>query len=312
MHQPAAPSLKPALEVERRRRLSQAEFIKSYVNRRRPVVIEDAVEHWRAVGRWTPEFFRERFGDRTVEVDDKQYTIREIIDLALGSSDQKPAPYYRNELLHRRFPELMEDVEPYPSYLTPNWLQSRLFLGTRHLLFGGGYFEIFIGGAGQSFPVLHYDVPGAHSFIFQIYGRKKFILFAPDQTPYLYPKAGGTGNHSTVDDLERPNLEKFPLFAKAQRYETILDTGDSVFMPSGWWHTTKMLSPSITIGIDVANSSNWPEIIEHVVPKVDRTRGPIAAAAFKRFMALVGGIKFVQESAAQRTERTPQSNEEYR
>jgi hypothetical protein len=40
--------------------------------------------------------------------------------------------------------------------------------------------EICIGGKGGAFPVLHYDGLASHAFLMQIYGRKKFILYAPE------------------------------------------------------------------------------------------------------------------------------------
>jgi hypothetical protein len=30
-------------------------------------------------------------------------------------------------------------------------------------------------------------------------------------------------------------------------------------MPSGWWHTARILSPSITISINGANAVSWPD-----------------------------------------------------
>jgi hypothetical protein len=30
-----------------------------------------------------------------------------------------------------------------------------------------------------------------------------------------------------------------------------------LFVPSRWWHTAKMLTPSITLSINTLNTSNW-------------------------------------------------------
>jgi len=45
-------------QIERRENLSNEEFMKEYVYANRPVIVTDALRQWKAVGRWTPEFFR--------------------------------------------------------------------------------------------------------------------------------------------------------------------------------------------------------------------------------------------------------------
>lgn len=39
------------------------------------------------------------------------------------------------------------------------------------------------------------------------------------------------GTKSEVLDVDKPDLEKYPLFAKARRYECHLKAGDTLFIP---------------------------------------------------------------------------------
>lgn len=248
-------------KLERVKGLSPREFMERFVIPGKPAILQDATVQWAALQKWEPAFWKEHYGQREATIDGKQYTMNEVIDLALQSNAERPAPYYRNIRLSEEYPELMPDISPYPGMCGPNWFHSAAFYPLRNkVVGGGGHYELFIGGAGRSFPFLHYDAPGAHTFIHQIIGHKKFILFAPEDGRYLYPAEGKSFSVSRIKDLENTNAPEFPLYRNAIRYEDQAGPGETLFMPSGWWHTAKMLSFSISLGIDVANKTNWPQV----------------------------------------------------
>src|SRR5688572_17787037 len=88
------------VNLERRRGLTYETFLREHAIPRRPVILEDATKDWPALKKWSPKFFRDNYGNKRIEIGDKQYTLGEVIDLALASNDEKPAPYYRNITLH--------------------------------------------------------------------------------------------------------------------------------------------------------------------------------------------------------------------
>jgi hypothetical protein len=266
-----------AFEIEKRSNLSYDQFEREYSFANKPVVITDALKDWKAL-RWTPEFFKREFGDFrfTINPDRNQkadynsnlgtveYTMSAFIDRVLSSTEEDPAPYFRNRILGEVFPSLRNDIEPLPPYFSPNWLSESYALKKLQQVFNrGAQIELYIGGRGGAFPVLHYDGLASHAFLMQIYGEKKFILYGPDQEQYMYGEPDNA-NLSQVRDVEHPDLAKFPLFAKAQPTTFILRPGELVFIPSKWWHTTTMLSPSISISVNVVNRSNWPALTEFV------------------------------------------------
>jgi hypothetical protein len=253
------PAAIPLSGVDRRARLSKEEFDREYLFPRRPVVVTDALSPWKALGRWTPEFFQERFAERQVNIDGSPRALGPFIDEVLASTAENPAPYLRNEELHVVFPELVEEVEPLPSYLSPNWLRRDFNPEEARILTRCGGGEIYIGGAGRSFPVVHYDFLHTHAFLMQLHGTKHYFLYGPDQTPLMY-QVPGDPNRSDLNDVENPNLEKYPLFAQARGHSFLLEPGEMLFVPSGWWHTVRMLSPSITVSVNVANRSNWADL----------------------------------------------------
>ena len=280
----------PVKTLERVAGLSHDEFVTRYVNPRRPVIIQGAISRWPAMSKWGADFWVKNYGDRRVEIEGKDYLLRDVVRMALESTKDKPAPYYRNIRLRLAYPELMSDVSPYPTVASPNWFHSKLFYPIRNrIVGGGGHYELFIGGAGRSFPYLHYNAPGAHTFIYQIVGRKRFVVFAPEDGAYLYPKPDNAFSVSQVADFENPDLAKFPLFSKATRIECEIGPGDTLFMPCGWWHTAKMESFSVGLGIDVANRTNWDHVIGYMGQRAGY-ENPALAFAYMTYMRVAGAV----------------------
>jgi len=246
-------------EVPRLGGVCYREFVDEYVRPNKPVIITDAIDHWPAMRRWTPDFFRDEYGSMDVEMDG--LTMSQFIDKveqsAAGSADN--LPYFRNRSIHQTFPELAPDISPLPIYLQPNWFNNQLVPKriSRHRT------DIFIGGVGSRFPYLHWDNYHGYAFLFQIYGEKTYILYPPEQSPFLYPKADGRllANVCSIEDIENPDAGRFPLFARATPTRCVLGHGEMMFMPSGWWHTARMDTPSISVSSNTANAYNWSALM---------------------------------------------------
>jgi tRNA wybutosine-synthesizing protein 5 len=89
----------------------------------------------------------------------------------------------------------------------------------------------------------HYDV--MDNILCQVVGSKKVVLWEPKEVKHLYV----TGSTSKVLDIDNPDLDKFPKFAKANSMECVLEPGDILYIPSCWWHNVITLSPSISINV---------------------------------------------------------------
>jgi hypothetical protein len=273
--------------IDRRRGLSHRDFVREYLRPQKPVVLTDAIDHWPALGHWTPEFFRSAFGLRSVTVDGQQYALRDLMTLIENSSKRHPAPYLRNLLIADWAPELLADITPMPDCTRPNWLGSPLF----HDRDATTAIELYIGGEGASFPVLHYDGMHTHAFLMQLHGTKEYVAFAPDQAKYLYPREGFERNKSRVVDIENPDLEAFPLFAAATPLRTLLRAGETLFMPSGWWHTARILEPTITVSINTANKTNWVAFRSDYLESIERHQPRWRTRAVAGYMTLFAMVE---------------------
>jgi hypothetical protein len=229
-------------------------YARDYMMALKPVIVTGGFDHWPARTKWTLAFFKESYGHLQVEVDGKTYAMAEIIDKVEKSTPENPAPYLRNHLVNRLPQELQDDIQPMPQCTRPNWLEHPLMRIRGALTF----IELYIGGRGAKFPVLHYDGLHTHAFLMQLVGVKEYIVFAPDQTPFMYPsKLSPSATNSEVNDVDTPDVSRFPKFAEAQGMRFKLHPGETLFVPSGWWHTARILSPSITVSINGVNAANW-------------------------------------------------------
>lgn len=150
------------------------------------------------------------------------------------------------------FPEFIREVKQSILKESPNnlYLQSTpikdLNYKLGHLKMFDGFEPItqprfWIGARGQ-FVALHNDP--FRNMIALFAGRKRVLLFPPEELPHLYPapfdKRIGGAIASLVDVFE-PDVRTFPLFEKAleQLKVAILEPGEFLYMPPLWWHAVE-------------------------------------------------------------------------
>ena len=201
------------IDIDRRYLLPYEDFAREYLFPGKPVIISGGLAGWQAFDKWTPDYFKTNFGSMNLSIDGKNYTMADFIDRVNSSTPQNPAPYLRNAVIDQFLPQLLPDIDPLPRYFFPNWLDGRLARVLRSRLHDGSP-ELYIGGSGAKFPFLHFDSYHTHAFLTQIYGTKEYTAFSEDQRPLLYVNPRHY-NASRIPDIENPDFEKFPLFAKA-------------------------------------------------------------------------------------------------
>ncbi len=90
----------------------------------------------------------------------------------------------------------------------------------------------------------HYDFPSNIACV--VAGRRRVILFPPEQLPNLYVGPldfTPAGQPISLVDFHAPDYERFPKFREAVRTAQMaeLEPGDAIIVPSMWWHHMEAL-----------------------------------------------------------------------
>ena len=108
----------PHLQIPRRENLSYEDFVRDHLLANRPVIVTDAIREWRALSRWSPEFFKAEFGAVEMQLRGERMSVGEAVDRILEPEEGQPAPYLHTTSaggkMEHRFPGLLADIRPLP------------------------------------------------------------------------------------------------------------------------------------------------------------------------------------------------------
>ncbi|MFT3884444.1 MAG: cupin-like domain-containing protein [Flavobacteriales bacterium] len=240
--------------------ISYEQFIEEHWKPGVPLVFKNATKVWSANGTFTPDWFRANYGDRRTIVNEKEYTMREIMDLVEGKDTTRPVPYPCKYHIPTQLPELLPMLTPmHIGFARPNWLESPWFARGNW----GGAMELFIGGPGGKFPYIHLDYYHLSAWINQLYGNKEFTVWPRGQEKFLYPDPKDPWR-SVIPDFEDPDYDRFPLYRQATPIKFVVGAGETLFIPFGIWHTAKSLEPTISVAFDLLNGHNFPLFLKDV------------------------------------------------
>jgi len=229
-------------DVPRVKTITKEDFIKYYFKPQKPVVIEHCINHWPAYSKWNLEYIKAIAGDKIVPLYDDRpidYKVNfntphttmkmsEYIDL-LKREPTKYRIFLWNIL--KEVPELQND------FLYPD-LGLRLMKRLPMLFFGGQ----------DSYTFMHYDIDLANIFHFHFEGRKECILFDQKQDDFLYKVPFSLLTRDEID-FSNPDFEKWPALKKAKGYKTHLNHGEVLYMPEGYWHLMRYITPGFSMSL---------------------------------------------------------------
>lgn len=115
---------------------------------------------------------------------------------------------------------------------------------------------MFIGGKGTVVP-LHYDFMYDDGLLTHLFGRKEIILIEPGQSKYLYRIPF---NSTSMVNLFDPKEQEYPALKNIRAYRIMLEHGDTIFIPSGYWHQMTYVDASLSIGFRKWNPSRFVSV----------------------------------------------------
>lgn len=228
--------------IERVKTISKKDFFENYVQKQKPVVVEQLTSEWPAYEKWKLEYIKQIAGDKEVPLyDDRPVSYKDgfneahakmkmsdYIDLLLSKPTNYRIFLYN---LMKEVPSLNKDFH------WPN-IGLRLVKQLPMLFFGGENSRVF----------MHYDIDYSNILHFHFHGKKRCILFAPDQTKYLYKVPHALISREDID-FDNPDFEKWPALKQAQGLICELNHGEMLYMPEGYWHYMHYVTPGFSMSL---------------------------------------------------------------
>jgi len=229
--------------------ISAEQFKKNYYQTNIPLVVKDLAKDWPAYTKWNWSYFKQLVGNKKVglynnvksdaytpiNTADDYKTFGEYIDMVSNG----PAAwriFLFNIFDHA--PELIKDFT-WPEHLMKGFVKK--------------YPMLFTGGA-TSITHMHFDIDVSHILHTQFIGKKRVLLFPYQEQHKLYRKPfevltlADFSNYS--DETKRKlDFEKFPALKLAKGYEVILEHGDTLFMPAGYWHHMEYIESGFAMSL---------------------------------------------------------------
>ena len=219
--------------------LSREQFLEEHLRPGKPVVFTSFGHEWPAMHKWTPAYFRERFGNRPVMAitTTKQarghaghygvpveMTMNAYLDAVIErDEDLRLAARHTAEIAR----ELVDDFS-HPD-LGQHYSNDLLWL--------------FLGSKGSRTP-MHFDFGPFHVF---------HTVFFGDKTMHVFPAHQGRNLHqlpltarSKVDPLH-PDLTRHPRLQQVHGWRATFGRGETLYLPSGCWHDATYHSASLAL-----------------------------------------------------------------
>jgi hypothetical protein len=221
------------LEVPRTGRLS-ADAFHARATRGLPFLMSGVVDRWPLCS-LSPQVLRDRYSELRVRARTGDYinnafapdrpmqdmSMREYLELAACRDEHLPPPYVGNLEL-RELNSLCH---------WPTWFRKM------------GPPRFWLGPTGTVTP-LHCDFDD--NIFAQIWGRKRIFLVPPHHDEYLYVREANPVLFASPVDPEAPDYERYPLARQASMVECVVNPGEMLYVPAGWYHQVRALSFSLS------------------------------------------------------------------
>ena len=223
-------------------------FKDEFYNLQKPVIIKDLAKSWPAYNKWNWDYFKKLVGSQKVglynniksdaytpiNTADDYKTFGEYIDM-ISKGPAGWRIFLFNIFDHA--PELVKDFK-WPEHMMKGFVKK--------------YPMLFVGGA-TSITHMHFDIDLSNILHTQFAGKKRVLLFPHEEQYKLYRKPFevlSLADFSHYADKENtPDYNNFPALKYAKGYEAILEHGDTLFMPAGYWHHMEYLESGFAMSL---------------------------------------------------------------
>lgn len=237
--------------IDRVENITPEEFRKHYYEPRKPLIITGLSKQWPAFEKWTWDYFKSIVGDKTVGVynneragaktlvngADEYITFGEYLDMVAKGPVQLRIFLFN---IFQHAPQLTRDFA-WPDDLVKGFLKK--------------YPMLFVGGGG-SVAHMHYDIDMSHIFHTQFVGRKRVLLLENNQSELIYRMPMTVESAANfVGWADQLDENRFPALKYAKAYTSVLEHGDTMFMPGGYWHHMEYMEGGFAMSLRALDQS---------------------------------------------------------
>ncbi|WP_061538409.1 cupin-like domain-containing protein [Collimonas fungivorans] len=198
-----------------------------------PFVITGLIGKW-PLSALTPQTLRDRFGELHVRARVGDY-INTAFAPDRAMQDMSLLAYL--ELVANN----TQDLPPYLGNLELRELNALCHWPAYFNKMGPPRF--WLGPSGTVTP-LHCDYDD--NIFAQIWGSKRIFLAPPHHDEFLYPREANAILFGSPFNPEAPDFEKFPLARQVALVECIMQPGELLYVPAGWYHQVRALTFSLS------------------------------------------------------------------
>ncbi|KAE9134843.1 hypothetical protein PF010_g2315 [Phytophthora fragariae] len=256
-----------AMDMEDAATLSYEAFCARYMARNRPVLLRNVTDQWfPRAAQWRDgrrinfQLLKAQYGAAEAPVasgDVAEYGAEERCTMRLGEYLElvETGAAGKRYLKDWHFVHAFgHDIYETPPFFKDDWLN---WWWDHKEKSESDYRFVYLGPAGSWTP-LHHDVFRSYSWSVNVCGRKEWVFYHPDDEMKLKDRFGQfVLPDVTAEDVDR---EKYPHFHEAKPVYVIQETGDAIFIPSGWYHQVKNLEDTISINHNWFNGYNVREL----------------------------------------------------
>lgn len=215
--------------VPREKSINTKDFISRYKQLGEPVVLVSLTKDWPAKKKWNIDYLKKVAGDKVVPVYSskpaKGYQHQHAAEMKLKLADYLDMLKEGENDLRMFFYNILEQV---PS------LMKDFSYPEIGLKFFKRLPVLFVGGRGAKVQ-MHYDIDLSNLLLCHFGGKKTVLLVSPEQTKYVYkvPFSFSALHSANLTDAD---FEHYPALKNIKVQVAELEHGDTLFIPSGYWH----------------------------------------------------------------------------
>ena len=229
----AAGRLPPFTSVPRLARLDASGF-RQRALAGMPFLVEGIARRWPLVD-LTPQDLRAQYGHLLVRA-----RVGDYVHTAFAP-DRAMQDMLLRDYLDLAPPDAASSLPPYVGNLALRELNRLCHWPTWFDKMGPPRFWI---GPARTITPLHCDYDD--NLFAQLWGRKRIFLAPPHHDVFLYPREANPLLFGSPVDPEAPDFERYPLARQAALVEIIVEPGDMLYVPAGWYHQVRALSFSLS------------------------------------------------------------------